>query len=675
MALSNGGSPEGRAGRRAPGPAAGRAPRRLDALPDRVDIRDWAYRPGLTGLPDRLVNCDAVPAILDQGREGACTGFALAAAINFLLRARNVQRTVSPRMLYEMARRYDEWPGERYEGSTARGAMKGWVAHGVASRQSWPDRRAGLRHMTPEIAREARLTPGGAYYRVTHRSIRDMHAALAEAGILYVTLMVHDGWLAPGPTLQSVQYGEPGSPRQRTFPVIRRQGRAHSGHAVAIVGYTEDGFIVQNSWGPSWGSGGFALLPYEDYLLHATDVWVAQLGVPVTVDLWERGEADTAAGVHRATSAIPLDEIRPYVVDLARNGELSSSGQYWTTEADLQRLFTDLIPRSTRAGGPARLVLWVHGGLSSEQEVAQRTVAFRDVLLENQIYPLHIMWEAGLGESLRAILRDLVAEGDGGGAPVKDWLDTFRQGLVEAKDRTLELTAAGPGGAMWRELKEHARRASAHPRRKGGIQLMARYAAAAIQGLTGAERRRWELHVVAHSAGAIFAAYALPHLATIGVTFKTLQFLAPAITAELFKRAVLPYVAAGRCPHPTNYVLSDQAERDDAVGAYGKSLLYLVSNAFEPRHETPLLGMERFVTGGAAGDRGRTDPVLRRLFVRSVAGLPSLVVAGRPGGPASRSRSTTHDGFEKDLDTLNAVLWRILGRRPARPFTARDLPS
>lgn len=31
------------------------------------------------------------------------------------------------------------------------------------------------------------------------------------------------------------------------------------GHAVAIVGYREDDrFIVRNSWGTSWGDGGFA---------------------------------------------------------------------------------------------------------------------------------------------------------------------------------------------------------------------------------------------------------------------------------------------------------------------------------------------------------------------------------------------------------------------------------
>ena len=56
--------------------------------------------------------------ILDQGREGACTGFGLATVIHYLLRTRRVvpDRTdVSPWMLYDMARRYDEWPGENYE--------------------------------------------------------------------------------------------------------------------------------------------------------------------------------------------------------------------------------------------------------------------------------------------------------------------------------------------------------------------------------------------------------------------------------------------------------------------------------------------------------------------------------------------------------------------------------
>src|SRR5688572_27058882 len=168
--------------------------RKFDAYPDRVDIRDWPYQPNLEPLPDQLINCHRVPEILDQGNEGACTGFALAAAINYLLAARRINRRVSARMLYDMARRYDEWPGENYEGSSARGAMKGWVAHGVCSDKSWPKEKQGHKYLTWEISDEASRTPGGAYFRVMHRNVRDMHAALNEVGILYATLMVHDGW-------------------------------------------------------------------------------------------------------------------------------------------------------------------------------------------------------------------------------------------------------------------------------------------------------------------------------------------------------------------------------------------------------------------------------------------------------------------------------------------------
>ena len=34
-------------------------------------------------------------------------------------------------------------------------------------------------------------------------------------------------------------------------------------HAILAIGYTEQGWIVQNSWGEHWGNNGMAILPYE----------------------------------------------------------------------------------------------------------------------------------------------------------------------------------------------------------------------------------------------------------------------------------------------------------------------------------------------------------------------------------------------------------------------------
>lgn len=135
---------------------------KLDARPDRIDLRDREYRPPLRSLPHELPDPDHIERflgmyiggagngrgglILDQGKEGACTGFGLAATINFLLwrqifyveerdpaDAKSWPSRVSERMLYHLARFYDEWPGESYERSSCRGAVKAWHKHGVCA--------------------------------------------------------------------------------------------------------------------------------------------------------------------------------------------------------------------------------------------------------------------------------------------------------------------------------------------------------------------------------------------------------------------------------------------------------------------------------------------------------------------------------------------------------------
>lgn len=639
--------------------------RTMDAFPDRIDVRDWFYQPRLVPLPDQVVNCDAVPEILDQGNEGACTGFALAAVLNYLLAARHRQQRVSPQMLYEMARRYDQWPGEDYEGSSARGAMIGFLRHGVCGRGSWPPDLKGPEHFSPEIATEALAIPGGAFYRVMHKQIRDIHAALDDIGIVYMTLMVHEGWGNPT-RLRAVSYVHMGNMVTRDIPVIERLGDADGGHAVAIVGYTRDGFIIQNSWGQDWGAGGFALLPYEDYLLHATDVWVVQLGVPASINLWsDEGFADSTAGVHRATESIPLNDIRPYAVNVGNNGELSGSGNYWTTERDVQRIFSEHIPTAAtkRAWKKKRVLLYLHGGLNDEAAVARRIVAFRDVCLENEIYPLHIMWETGAWDAIKQMIADFFTDDDTRASGVGDWLRKARQGLIEAKDRTFEITTAKAGRALWSEMKENARRSSDRPDNKGGMQLIARYAKEALAGLTPAQKKEWEVHVVAHSAGSIFAAHAIQHLIDAGVTFGSLQFLAPAATVDLFKTVILPYVDKKECPPPTVYVLSNVGELDDDVGPYGKSLLYLVSNAFEDKRGMPIVGMEKFI---------QEDAELTKFFGAKTT-APRLVIAGAGGQAGAVSRSDSHGGFDNDPDTLNSVLLRIVGGKLKRPFETKDL--
>jgi hypothetical protein len=653
--------------------------RRLDAFPDKIDIRDWFYQPTLSALPNQLINCDQVPAILNQGQEGACTGFALAANINYHLAVNgrcNVADILkigsSPRMLYEMARRYDEWPGEKYEGSSARGTMKGWSAHGVVTRNTWKDNLFGVNHFDDVKAKEALDIPAGAYYRVMHRNVRDMHAALNESGILYATLMVHNGWDDPGEFHKVYEYSFNGEDKRIRLPIIQRKGRAVDGHAIAIVGYTREGFIIQNSWGTSWGYKGFAVLPYEDWMLHASDCWVTQLGVPVDIDLWSKGFADTDAGKQRASQVIPLEQIRPFVINVGNNGFLSDSGVYWTTKDDVTRLY-ETIATTAAAWKKKRIMLYLHGGLNSEKEVARRIISYKQVCLDNEIYPVHIMWETDFWSSIKNEVFDLFTEDDKAGS---NWLSKLREGALEILDRTFELTASKPGTLLWNEMKENARLSSQKDR---AMDIVAAEASKAINRLNEKDRSNWELHIVGHSAGSIFTAHTIDTLLNIGVPVKSVQFMAPAISNDLFKEKLLPHIQSKKCPLPCLYVLSDVGERDDNVSAYGKSLLYLVSNSFEQKRNTPILGMERFINGrNSKLDKAFIDPVISKL-VNSTSdnGWPNLVIAG--AAPAADKvgpdicRSESHGGFDNDAFTMNSVLFRILGKKPTRPFNARDL--
>jgi hypothetical protein len=63
------------------------------------------------------------------------------------------------------------------------------------------------------------------------------------------------------------------------------------------------------------------------------------------------------------------------------------------------------------------------------------------------------------------------------------------------------------------------------------------------------------------------------------------------------------------------------------------------------------------------------DPDVRALVA------DRLVIAGAGGAAASFpfSRSEMHGGFDNDPATMNSLMWCILGKKPDREFTVRDL--
>jgi hypothetical protein len=234
-----------------------------------------------------------------------------------------------------------------------------------------------------------------------------------------------------------------------------------------------------------------------------------------------------------------------------------------------------------------KLLVYVHGGLNSEAESISRIRALAPYALAHDIYPLFITWRTGALETVSDLVEETFARlglGVRGAEPARGWLDR----LTEKTDRLLEPVLRPPGSAMWSQMKLNAERAAHHA--QGGARLMTerlRALAGQVPGL--------ELHLVGHSAGALVLGAWLGALKDAGLRVATLRLFAPACTTRF---ALDHYRSAVRngtldAAHWHIHTLTDKNERDDSVGPYRKSLLYLVSRSFEDTHKTPLLGLEK----------------------------------------------------------------------------------
>lgn len=601
--------------------------RTLDAKPDIPDNRDRWYQPTLAPLRQSL-SPPARAYVLNQGNEGACTGFGLAAVVNLLhQRQGRKEARVSAQMLYEMAKRHDEWPGRNYEGSSCRGAIKGWFHMGVCSERIWPnDERNGI--LTLDRAKDARKHTIGAYYRI-RKNIVDMHAALNETGVVYVSAAVHSGWMSP-------------KSGRIPYPPKNNEG----GHAFAIVGYDANGFYVQNSWGRTWGRNGIALWTYEDWSDNVTDAWVVQLALS-TPQLYSRRPVPSGptAGEELTTAANDprRDEIAGHFVHID-DGKFKESGKYWSSLADIKQT-AELVAASDAY---QHLLIYAHGGLNSPADSARRIAAMRDTFKANGIYPLHFMYDTGLLEELKDIILGKRSEAEERAGGFADWTD-----------RLIERATRRPGRALWREMKLDAKRAFAAAA-SPGTQTMDVF----LEAFSGAKAVAKKVHLVGHSTGGILIAHLLEALAAgkTQLRIASASLLAPAATVKLFRESYLPHLSAGPFGIDEMHVynLSDELEKDDNVGyVYRKSLLYLVSQAFEEEIEPPakLLGMQRF-------SKALENANAKRLHFYYSHGNAEKV----------RTASTSHGGFDNDPATMNDILKTVLDGSPVRlPFTKESL--
>lgn len=611
---------------------------KMNVVPDSIDLRDRPYQPSVMLIPAEMLTPSIQIPVLNQKMTSACTGFALASVIFHLqhkAKREKIPQPVSPFMLYSMARRYDEFPGDptKDTGSSLRGAMKGWYKYGACSARLWSKEAMPAPAANPDDDwwQDAVRRPLGAYYRVDTRSVTDMQVALNEIGVLYASALCHAGWME-GLRPKTKADAKPAAdywviPRKKPTP-------QDGAHAFAIVGYTREGFIIQNSWANLWGTGGRAVLTYQDWTENAMDCWVAQLGV--TTDLHTEIASSATLRVKQGRVQLASDEtlrnreIGPFIIDMENNGRLSNTGDFRTQDSDVTALLNQQLGEARKKWGlrdsqPVDVAIYAHGGLTSEDDAAKTAAQWIPAMYDRQIFPVFLMWETDLFSTLKNIWADISAKQPRTTGAVLDRVKSWW-------DSRLERLLAVPGSSVWGEMKQNADAISS-AQESGGRKLYE----ASKSSPYFKDPSKVRLHLVGHSAGAIVHSYIVNRLKW---NFETVNFMAPAVRADVFQSQVVPAIRSGKIKRYNQFELTDEMEQKDPtckpILDYSRSLLYLVSQSFEKGEVTPILGMEKYFTSEILS-----------------LGLPNITAFK---APQQYSKSTTHGGFDDDATTREKIL-------------------
>ncbi|MFD2079859.1 Cysteine protease, C1A family [Actinopolymorpha cephalotaxi] len=278
-------------------------------LPDRPDVRDLTSRStpvldklknsssaSLRGLADRMTTAGGGRAtnklppkadlrqwcssVEDQGELGSCTANAACGIMEYYQRrASGKYIDLSRLFLYKVTRDFLGVKGDT--GAYLRSVMGALAAFGSPPEKYWPYDVAKFDDDPPAFAfafaqnyqalQYFRLDPAGTNGEDTLAEVRS-HLAAGIPAMFGFTVY------------ESIQ--KPASPGDIPFPSAKEN--VLGGHAIAAVGYddkrkvtnpgdntTQTGaFLIRNSWGDSWGDGGYGWLPYE-YVRRelATDWW------------------------------------------------------------------------------------------------------------------------------------------------------------------------------------------------------------------------------------------------------------------------------------------------------------------------------------------------------------------------------------------------------------------
>lgn len=171
-------------------------------------------------LPKKYSYIKQLPKVLDQGDKPICVPCSLACCLNWMLNVQNGVSKVDNNI--DMMEIYDRATSKCKDGMELKDALKALRKVGIGSDKG-----------NVRIER----------YAMVGTKDHLKQALIANGPCVGALPMYNDKkekfWLDDGSPLKC-------------------------GHAVAIVGYDDKGFIIRNSWGTSYGDKGYGFIPYDE---------------------------------------------------------------------------------------------------------------------------------------------------------------------------------------------------------------------------------------------------------------------------------------------------------------------------------------------------------------------------------------------------------------------------
>lgn len=198
-----------------------------DLIPDSVDLRGW------------------IPPVRDQGSLPTCVAQAFACIKEYQSRMdSNFNEYLAPQFIYNLR---DPKVDGMYGNNAAEIVMNNGVPREALYGYGDPETIDDVENdISSEVKEDAAARKIKSYFKVT--TIDGAKAALKN-GPLYIAFPCYN--------------------IGKKFWVKGGEGEdILGGHAVAIVGYNKEGFILRNSWGYLWGDRGYTTYGYNEFGSH-----------------------------------------------------------------------------------------------------------------------------------------------------------------------------------------------------------------------------------------------------------------------------------------------------------------------------------------------------------------------------------------------------------------------